>query len=453
MAGSDDASLETALSSAPPDEWNRILGNMLGATVRPAEHFHQSFDTGDACTVTSILGAVGQLPEAMCHPAALPCQGNSGQARRRGLRTRQQRTLAASAALTVHKEDERSLEELLLDLGEGPQTGQKVKSKAQRPAAKAVPARQQVQVAPDKPVARMSENPRRDNLEVVDQEPEMPLNKADDEPDLAGSWQVAKGSKPSRRASQVASDSPQWESNSSATSSSSRPGNSNRGDEQPTDQSSRTTGSGTQQIKQEQNKLPKNLCNIRPTAGTNTSEQPSFRPLHEVPERHVTNDAGLLESSETSLGVEVTSASRSDTEADSKAWHCRPSVGTWLQAPLQLRTQRSLSEGARPGSHGECYSSEDDLGLSSSQAAGSPSWRLRPSVGTWLQPRDSSSQQEQAPALWPATPDSTPPTSPRGYQSSSTMDNQRVMWMPIPLHLVAEVQHLICSRTAPSCVP
>jgi hypothetical protein len=82
---------------------------------------------------------------------------------------------------------------------------------------------------------------------------------------------------------------------------------------------------------------------------------------------------------------------------------------------------------------------------------GSLQWQCRPSVGTWnhpefLMPNSASkartprswatSEKSVEVQLWPATPDSTPPATPR-------MGGSDVTWVPVPNHLLNEVQQVL----------
>mmetsp|Transcript_106333 Transcript_106333/g.184835 ORF Transcript_106333/g.184835 Transcript_106333/m.184835 type:complete len:416 (-) Transcript_106333:98-1345(-) len=76
----------------------------------------------------------------------------------------------------------------------------------------------------------------------------------------------------------------------------------------------------------------------------------------------------------------------------------------------------------------------------------------QPSVGTWMSgpatvPMQSPTAQGHM-QLWPATPESTPPGSPRGCNSSSS---EGVVWVPVPLHCLAEVQDVIRKKSGDCC--
>eukprot|EP00929_Paragymnodinium_shiwhaense_P080635 TRINITY_DN42066_c0_g1_i1.p1 TRINITY_DN42066_c0_g1~~TRINITY_DN42066_c0_g1_i1.p1 ORF type:complete len:570 (+),score=152.67 TRINITY_DN42066_c0_g1_i1:84-1793(+) len=110
----------------------------------------------------------------------------------------------------------------------------------------------------------------------------------------------------------------------------------------------------------------------------------------------------------------------------------KPSVGTWL----------------RP--HSPCVTP-----LASSSAACDPA---RSSSPAFQKGGRSPSGPSSGPShLWPSTPDATPSPHPGNRHSSGLLPGSQAahaapeaVWMPIPLHLVGEVQQLLWSRGASS---
>lgn len=116
------------------------------------------------------------------------------------------------------------------------------------------------------------------------------------------------------------------------------------------------------------------------------------------------------------------------SKASNDTWSLQPSVGTWLgPSPRPRRVSQHEA--------------------TSNREANAIAWHWRPSVGTWLRPSSRSPSRRQRspePDVWPSTPQSTPPESPR--TAACDTPSQHVVWMPIPFHLVSEVQSLINMR-------
>jgi len=124
------------------------------------------------------------------------------------------------------------------------------------------------------------------------------------------------------------------------------------------------------------------------------------------------------------------------------AYHKRPSVGTWLGRSPMLPWVRTDVADNDPSDLAYRSCSVDnprnpfELGNGSSPSNGA-AWHHCPSVGSWLRPR-----ADKEPQLFPATPESTPPASPRPGTPP------QVVWVPVPLHLLGEVQDLLCRAGA-----
>lgn len=164
----------------------------------------------------------------------------------------------------------------------------------------------------------------------------------------------------------------------------------------------------------------------------------------------------------TSLGAEqMASASirPAPTVAPSVLGH-RPSVGTWLLG------RRAVA--ARSGSENDNSVSLRSASANAREPRVERSWHARPSVGTWLSayPRRAASldvarspspkrsptaqsrqgirslsKESKCELIWPATPTSTPPDSPR-------FKTGQVVWVPVPVHLLGEVQRVLYMGTA-----
>jgi len=142
-----------------------------------------------------------------------------------------------------------------------------------------------------------------------------------------------------------------------------------------------------------------------------------------------------------------------------------PSVATWVNRPLALRqlseerSKCSLPPPATPLCnrhtavsvdglvHGNMCSSNEESGVDT--VVRDTSWHAPPSVGTWLHPQALSPEPPCSgpQQLWPATPEPSPPASPRAAAGCVGSCAQPVVWMPVPLPLVNEVQQVLCRAT------
>lgn len=105
---------------------------------------------------------------------------------------------------------------------------------------------------------------------------------------------------------------------------------------------------------------------------------------------------------------------------------------------------RSKSEGALPFAcqhvatdsidvvEGDATAAQEGCAIAAEQV-----WHKRPSVGSWLRSVETPRPQEEEPHFFLATPESTPPASPRPATS------QQVVWVPIPVHLLVSVQQML----------
>jgi len=438
-----EQALENALSSAPPDEWGTILGNMLGTACRAVEGNHSSREGSEGgFTVTSLLGMMSQEEPVAAHSAESRGAGApSVQSRlRKAGRARQKEARPAEQP----KEDDRPLEDLLKNLGVKPDDvagGQKGKKKA--PKLASPPKRPEV---PEKGAAvQQTLEPKKAEEESVQQLNASGVAESTDDDE---SWQTVP-SKPARRAPGLA-----------------------------TVEKTKGADSSKKVLPEAMSPQVHSQARKCPAAKAKASLPASqSRPLERVAAdanrgKPWTEGAasGAMQTGEPSAESRAGGAG-ADTQAVTamSAWHCRPSVGTWYhssspissQAPGQRRRRRSLSEGADPIGKSSTDSDLEEVEVQDHRAEASSSaspsgrtWSLQPSVGTWLNTPRAQKAQEEDLQLWPPTPETTPPASPRRGSGTAFAGSDQVLWMPIPLHLVGEVQQLINTRLqqgSPGC--
>lgn len=149
------------------------------------------------------------------------------------------------------------------------------------------------------------------------------------------------------------------------------------------------------------------------------------------------DDHGIASDDEWQGGTISNMRSRSDGDLP-ELWshvaddfHSKPSVGTWLSTPSRIAESASAE-------------ASQNIGRARPQSSTAPNppqvWHAYPSVGTWLaSPQSGRGKPEDgATQLWPATPESTPPSSPR-----PTCATVQHVFVPVPLHLVGAVQELV----------
>lgn len=143
-------------------------------------------------------------------------------------------------------------------------------------------------------------------------------------------------------------------------------------------------------------------------------------------------------------GVVQGFASPAADEFTPTSFTTRPSVGTWLGQLSPLAGSRNQGKEERPRTAVPSDFAEDR------HAADIGAWHQRPSVGSWLQPPLLGVPDAQDHAqLWGATPESTPPASPRGAEICHAPGSpQQVVWVPVPVHLLGEVQQVLYRATA-----
>lgn len=125
----------------------------------------------------------------------------------------------------------------------------------------------------------------------------------------------------------------------------------------------------------------------------------------------------------------------------------RPSVATWLGEHRRFRSSSPPCGNDEVTGAAACSSRCRSQGADTNC---SRTWRHRSSVATWLQQsplnserpaRGSRSPSRRDILLWPSTPESTPPNSPRAPPGG-------FVWMAVPTALIADVQDLIRTRQA-----
>jgi len=119
----------------------------------------------------------------------------------------------------------------------------------------------------------------------------------------------------------------------------------------------------------------------------------------------------------------------SDEEVPPQDFMKRPSVGTWCN-----RLQRPWLAEPEPAKR------------SCSTEAARTSWDQRPSVGSWLRQSPQRGGMTPKRSEAPPEPDTlfspTPESTPRDAHLSAC--GSQVVWVPIPVHLLGEVQELLC---------
>eukprot|EP00930_Biecheleria_cincta_P031846 TRINITY_DN22094_c0_g1_i1.p1 TRINITY_DN22094_c0_g1~~TRINITY_DN22094_c0_g1_i1.p1 ORF type:complete len:498 (-),score=85.53 TRINITY_DN22094_c0_g1_i1:472-1965(-) len=488
----------SSTAPAQADELESLLGNMLGASGEAP---------GGAFTVSSLLGMMSAAsPDAAAATSAVKAgpgvNGMAGRQRqRKGVRAKANEVLPPAE---LPKEDDRSLEDLLRDLGEqtdAPAGSQKSKKKMPK-QAQAVAKQPSSTASSHKGeivLGKSTQQPKQQpTLEARHEDTHYQASTEDEnQPDgLAEGWQVVQ-QKPTRRAPVSGG--------SSIASTRGLPA-----DKAVISESGATAGTpsageiSTCLHREEETSPSLNTIELKQTANTSqpvASSQKSVRQprrggstdytdllgssqsfhrdaisntrnesCRQVCAKGTSSEAqtapgseacACTENTESTAGVAiekfeaavaaVPAADSDERTADTptpNSWNYRPSVGTWFHPSptFSQARRRSLSDGDRPfAMSGDSSGGESD-GMSESGGAVTSSthcnnWRLRPSVGTWLQ----TPRAQREPQLWPATPESTPPASPRELDAGATHHGQ-VVWMPIPIYLVGEVQRLISGR-------
>lgn len=495
----------SSTAPAPADELESLLGNMLGASGEAP---------GAAFTVSSLLGMMSgaSLPDAAAATSADKAGPgvNAMAVRQRQRKFVRARLNEAPPPTELAKEDDRSLEDLLRDLGEqtdapaGSQRGKKKMLKQTQAAAKQPNSAASSPQAESVTGRRTQQLKQQPTLETTheDMHCQALLEDGDELDGLSERWQVVP-QKPTRRApvsggSSIASTrgasankTVKSESESLMTA-----GNDLAPEmaslascphtEGETSQSTNTIELGqkantskpvasNQKSAQQQHRhagsadeadllTSSQSCRRGSTSNTHNGKcQQAFADgtSSEAQTACVPEACACTVDTESTAGVAVAKLEAPVAElptADSNeatletptanSWNCRPSVGTWFHpSPIFSQARRrSLSEGDRPFAMSGDASGEESDGMSEPGGAVASSvhcsnWRLRPSVGTWLQ----TPRAQREPQLWPATPESTPPASPRELDVGATHHGQ-VVWMPIPMNLVGEVQQLINER-------
>merc|ERR1719203_1796599 len=134
----------------------------------------------------------------------------------------------------------------------------------------------------------------------------------------------------------------------------------------------------------------------------------------------------------------------SDIDESPSTYNQRPSVATWLSRPYPLpwvKTELDSKDKATDASI-RSSSAEAVRSATESRTASDSAWHKCPSVGSWLRP--AKAHVDTPKELFLPTPESTPPASPRPAIPQVMEHGIEVVWMPVPLHLVGQVQQVLC---------
>lgn len=381
------------LSKMKPNEWSSVLDGLFeGVSFRPVQGSVEPYSV-EPYTVTSLLAKMSD------EGASEPRKDAAGRRRKQGLEKR---------PTEKPQEDDRPLEDLLRDLGEiadGPGPKQKKKG-----AKKALPPKQEaaavevVEVATAaKRRARVREVP--EVAETVDADPHTEEEVTPVASEVAEDGWKQVPTKQARRAAHKAAK------------------------EEREQREQRAAAA-----QREQESVQRDAVMAMETA---SKESESCNSESGFAQTTKMVDAPSADAETTEAPSSVRSKQAADTEeAAVEAGETAPTnEDRQVIASATCGRRRSRSEGPPP-----LDKAEPEEVPEVNQAASPSSWQVQPSVGTWLLPSDGR-QGSPVGQLWPATPESTPPTSPRRMSGMA-----EVVWMPIPVHLAGEVQQLINAR-------
>jgi len=451
------------------------------------------------CTVTSLLGMIEKPSQALGQLTAVQQSGgayasNAGATSSgRLMRTRRNQRAVAAPTPAVVEEDMRDLDELLKDLGESPASAKAAKKKA-KIIQKAAPS-------PCSPAEKSSER-------VVQQEEAVEERGAQEEKRQAAAEKEQRRKAAEEERRRLAEEQTEIERLRLQAASDER-------QRRAAEKEERRRKAAEEEAKRlaEQQELQRKAAEKekqrraameakkkqeaeqnRPSDEQKQADQK--RPSNEQKQAVQQPDGPVQKLSDESLSqrssfcavVRGRSPSRNEQQPTRTFWKAtaqssatskepeftaRPSVGTWLQPRCGSKVMRFPVSAVEPRSE-----SQSSAGSASAPPVPrSRSWHARPSVGTWfsappfpLQTVATSAEPvtkaSAAPAekkrsvsrgpllLWPATPESTPPSSPRGsdkYPFSDTQPNKfggfvpshQIVWVPVPADLLAEVQQVL----------
>ncbi|CAJ1335150.1 unnamed protein product [Effrenium voratum] len=407
-----EKAVEDALRSTPPDEWSSILEGLLGTSFRPVQ---SQKVPEEAFTVTSLLAKMNDAP-----PDVVESRPASMAGRRRSRQKPPE---------TTPQEDDRPLEDLLRDLGET--SGPKPKKKS----GKKPNAPKQEPLAP----AKSKPEPQAASAEPEDEAEEEPPGPVPEE-----GWETV----PTKEARKAASKAARAER--AAVLAVERAAESAMAEraarariKRAETQDSSCTGSSTS--------LEHQLCAAKPSPPVTkqhaAAEKPAVTPSTEDTATEAScsdKDKEDKEDKEDGEDKEVDKTLATVTTETDKSITASPSTEAEGLVESAMSSEGESSQVRRRSRSEGMIKIEFELEEVSAVNAASPSsasgWQMQPSVGTWLRSADAGRQGSPVGQLWPATPESTPPASPRYHGI------EQVVWMPIPTRLVAEVQQLINCR-------
>eukprot|EP00435_Cladocopium_sp_Y103_P070517 s996_g35.t1 len=387
------------LSKMKPNEWSSVLDGLFeGVSFRPVQGSVEPYSV-EPYTVTSLLAKMSD--EGASEPRK---DAATGRRRKQGLEKR---------PIEKPQEDDRPLEDLLRDLGEiaddpgGPK--QKKKGTKKAPPKQEAPAAEVVEVATAaKRRARVPEVSQVAETVEVDAQTEEEVTPAASEVAIEDGWQQVP-TKQARRAAHKAAK------------------------EEREQREQRAAAA-----QREQESVQRDAVTAMETASKESESCNSESGFVAQTTKMVDAPSADAETTEAPSSVRSKQAADTEEAAVEAAVETAPTESTEAHAQVTASSatcgrRRSRSEGPPP-----LDKAEPEEVPEVNQAASPSSWQVQPSVGTWLLPSDGR-QGSPVGQLWPATPESTPPTSPRRMSGNMA----EVVWMPIPVHLAGEVQQLI----------
>eukprot|EP00927_Polykrikos_kofoidii_P005290 TRINITY_DN12103_c0_g1_i2.p1 TRINITY_DN12103_c0_g1~~TRINITY_DN12103_c0_g1_i2.p1 ORF type:complete len:567 (+),score=136.68 TRINITY_DN12103_c0_g1_i2:81-1703(+) len=500
------------LSRAPPDQWGCLL-EALGAHLVPAESRLDGSNMGAQqpapCTVTSILNLMekrsadttacaGQgINSKVRHvPASVPMQsaapscggGITGRLRRGGRRGRTGH--AAPLPRAPAEADTRDLEELLRDLGEKPAaaptkaTPAKAKKKSKTGTSKRLGALDSILVS----ASALEADEDVEAVNAAEAEADVEEDEADEDVEAVNAAEAEADVEEDEADEDIeAVEAPEAEADV---------------EEDPHDAS----------FDKQRNAGPETRTTLEAEVATLVTP-PS--PVESSPAKPIKLIASSCNAGLRSLSVghlpqacqtSVAQSVRGRSSEQKDLIYCaQPSVGTWLappppslQRPSHSSTAASPSVDAEAGTAtaassagteavGTSGSSSKDVMFEAAARQGGSSnermqWHVLQSVGTWLRPASETPSQRRSPSrreastarsvaslqLWPPTPESTPPSSPRsplfatapagavvstaqcggGFAhadaiQANAIGSAQVVWVPVPVPLLGEVQQVL----------
>jgi len=421
-----------SLGSAPPDKWGDLLA-VLGASFHNTAQESDNPSPANACTVTSMLASrMGASCGDSSQPMALSTSGTAALEKKKNARDRARRSQTQANKPTAPAEaDTRDLDDLLRDLGEAPANAKqmiakkKMKGKDAPISLAKVPARAPADTATSNDSKRKKKASAPNNQQATSS-----IEAAEEKPDedIEGQNEVAAEFSPNVKGLE-----------------------SNEQDEEDAEDTNADVGKDLAEVDHESSA---SLAAMVETALLASAAGSSYRRSLSEGDRPEPQRKASLQLQHAATAASSHPAAPVRTE---EAWCARPSVGTWNLAPPRTRS-RDAARRESPSARGGGALSSPPL---AAQCPQSLPWQVRPSIGTWLHvasPRicspahccsraRSRSNASMEMRLWPATPESTPPASPRrGSECGGLRGCGGVVWVPVPVHLLSEVEQLLRSH-------